>query len=54
MSMQQKQLTENELDAIYKYLSLMYENMNDQEKLLWTSILSQYDPEFDDIGDDDT
>lgn len=54
MSMQQQQLpTEKELDAIYKYLSISYDNMTDDEQKMWTLILTELDPEFDDIGEED-
>ena len=48
MSMQQRQPTEEELDAIYKYLSLSFNEMSDEEKKMWTLLLAIYDPEFDD------
>lgn len=48
MPMQQQQLTDEQLDAIYKYLSISYDDMNNEEKKMWTLLLSIYDPEFDD------
>ena len=54
MSMQQQhQPTEQELDAIYKYLSIAYESMSNEEQKMWTAILMQNDPEFDDVAQDD-
>ena len=52
MSMQQ-QLTEDQLDAIYKYLSISYDDMSDDEKMTWTILLAINDPEFDDVAEDD-
>ena len=52
MSMQQ-QPTEQELDAIYKYLSIAFDDMKEDEKLLWTSLLMEFDPEFDDDIDEE-
>jgi len=53
MSMQQQQITEEQLDAIYKYLSISFDEMNDEEKKMWTLLLAIYDPEFDDDKDED-
>jgi len=43
---QQMQLTEDQLDAIYVYLSISFDEMNEDEKKMWTALLSLYDPEF--------
>jgi hypothetical protein len=48
MSMQQQQLPEKELDAIYKYLSICYDEMTEDEKKMWVLLLSIHDPDFDD------
>ena len=53
MSMQQQQITEEQLDAIYKYLSISFDEMNDEEKKMWTLLLAIYDPEFDDDGEEE-
>ena len=46
------EITEEQLDAIYKYLAILYDDMSDEEKLMWISILEQYDPEFEDMEDE--
>jgi hypothetical protein len=51
--MQQQKITEDELDAIYKYLSISFDEMSNEERKMWTLILSICDPEFDDIDDED-
>lgn len=49
MSMQQQhQITEEQLDAIYKYLAISYDGMSDKEQKMWTLLLAMFDPEFDD------
>jgi len=48
MQQQQQILTEEQLDAIYKYLAITYDQMDDEEKKLWTAILMENDPDFDD------
>ena len=48
--MQQEKITEEQLDAIYKYLAIEYEYMSDEEQKMWTIILATHDPDFDDIG----
>lgn len=49
MSMQQQhQITEEQLDAIYKYLTISYDGMSDKEQKMWTLLLAMFDPEFDD------
>jgi hypothetical protein len=47
--MRQQQLTEEQLDAIYKYLSISYEDMSDDEQKMWTLLLAIFDSEFDDV-----
>ena len=48
MSMQQQQLTDQQLDAIYKYLAISYDEMTKDEQKMWTLLLAMHDPEFDD------
>jgi hypothetical protein len=48
------QITEKELDAIYKYLSISFDDMNEEEQKMWTLLLSLCDPEFDDDEDGET
>lgn len=40
------QPSEEELDAIYKYISMTIDEMTDQEQLFWLEILEKLDPEF--------
>jgi hypothetical protein len=49
---QQEHITEDQLDAIYKYLSLFYDEMKDEEQKMWTLLLSIHDAEFDNYDDD--
>ena len=51
MSMQQENLSETQINAIYKYLSISYDEMNEDEQKMWVLLLSLYDPEFDDIDE---
>ena len=50
--MQQKEeikyleISEDELQAIYIYLAMNYEEMTMDEKLYWTYILEKIDPEY--------
>lgn len=49
-SMQQQQtITEEQLDAIYKYLAITYDQMDDKDQKFWTALLMEHDPDFDDI-----
>ena len=41
-------LTPEEIQALYVYLSMQFENMNDQQKLLWIETMKSLDPEFED------
>jgi len=41
-------LTKEEIQALYVYLSMQFENMNDQQKLLWIETMKSLDPEFED------
>lgn len=51
--MQISEISEDQLDAIYKYLSISFENMDEEEKRMWTLILMIADPEFDDDSEDE-
>lgn len=51
-----RQLTEQELDALYLYLDMYMDDMSDEEKIFWTQLLEKIDPEFyedTDTGTDD-
>jgi len=45
-------LTKEEIQALYVYLSMQFENMNDQQKLLWIETMKSLDPEFEDYEND--
>lgn len=45
-------LTPEEIQALYVYLSMQFENMNDQQKLLWIEAMKSLDPEFEDYEKD--
>lgn len=45
-------ITDKELQAIYIYLSMQFENMSDTQKILWIETMQKLDPEFNDIEDD--
>jgi len=39
-------ITEDQLEALYIYLSLNYNNMKDDEKMAWYELMKQIDKEF--------
>jgi hypothetical protein len=46
---QQKDIvTEEEIQALYVYLSTEFDSMSDQQKLLWIEAMKTLDPEFND------
>jgi hypothetical protein len=45
-------ITEEELQALYVYLSIQFDSMNDQQKLLWIETMKSLDPEFDNYEKD--
>ena len=45
-------VTEAEIQALYVYLSMQFEKMNDQQKLLWIETMKSLDPEFEDYEKD--
>lgn len=45
-------LTKEEIQALYVYLSMQFEKMNDQQKLLWIETMKSLDPEFEDYEND--
>ena len=49
---QRENLTEEELQALYLYLEMQFENMSDQQKLLWIETMKTLDPEFNDYEED--
>lgn len=49
---QKENLTEEEIQALYIYLNMQFDNMSDQQKLLWIEAMKTLDPEFNDYEDD--
>jgi hypothetical protein len=45
-------LTKEEIQALYIYLSMQFENMSNEQKLLWIETMKSLDPEFDDYEKD--
>ena len=45
-------LTEEELQGIYMYLSMHYEQMTQEEKNTWIVLMNQFDPEFNNFEDE--
>lgn len=41
-----KELTEQELDAVYFYLSLHFDEMSEQEQDFWTELMPKLDKTF--------
>jgi len=39
-------ITEEQLEALYIYLSLNYNNMKEDEKILWYELMKKIDQEF--------
>ena len=39
-------ITEDQLEALYIYLSLNYNNMKDDEKMVWYELMKRIDKEF--------
>lgn len=42
----EKQLSEEELQAVYIYLAMHYEDMEEEEKQYWNYIMEKIDPEY--------
>jgi hypothetical protein len=40
------ELTEEQIQAIYIYLAIHYDEMQDEEKLYWNYIMEKIDPEY--------
>lgn len=40
------EITEEQLQALYVYLSLNYDNMKEDEKVVWYEIMKKIDKEF--------
>ena len=55
LSLQQEErenLTQGEIQALYIYLSMQFENMNDQQKMLWIETMKTLVPDFNNFEDD--
>lgn len=51
-NLQRGNITEEELEGIYMYLSMYYEQMTMEQKVIWNDIMKKLDPEFNNIEDD--
>lgn len=40
------EITEKHLDAIYMYIEMNFEEMTEEEKNIWLTILQKIDPNF--------
>jgi FKBP-type peptidyl-prolyl cis-trans isomerase (trigger factor) len=47
-------LTDNQIQALYMYLSMNYEEMDSDEKKAWYYIMQKIDSEFNDIDHENT
>jgi len=47
-----QQLTEEELQGLYAYLSMHFKELTGEQKLLWANMMKELDPEFDDYEED--
>jgi archaellum component FlaC len=45
---EQLEITEEQLDALYMFLSLDWESLTDDEKHYWRIIMEKIDPQFND------
>lgn len=48
---ERENLTQGEIQALYIYLSMQFENMNDEQKMLWIETMKTLDPEFEDYDE---
>jgi hypothetical protein len=48
-----RQLTEQELQGLYIYLSMQFDQMSNEQKLFWIETMKNLDPDFNKIEDDD-
>ena len=44
--MEKNEITEEQLEALYIYLSLNYDSFNDEEKKFWFELMDELDQEF--------
>ena len=50
---EKENLTEEELQGLYMYLSMNYEGMSNEEKKYWYQLMNELDPEYNNIEEDD-
>ena len=48
-----RQLTEQELQGLYIYLSMQFDQMGDEQKMFWIEAMKNLDPDFNKIEDDE-
>jgi len=48
------EINNNDIEAIYYYISLFHESMTDEELVMWDSILEKKDPEYNTYDDEET
>ena len=48
-----RQLSEQELQGLYIYLSMQFDQMSNEQKLFWIETMSHLDPDFNKIEDDE-
>lgn len=46
MEEEEIKITEEELDEIYRYIEFDYDNMTEEELLMWKTFLEKFDPNF--------
>jgi hypothetical protein len=54
LKLDNSKLTDNQIQALYMYLSMDYESMDADEKKAWYYIMQNIDKEFNDIDDENT
>jgi hypothetical protein len=47
------QLTDEELQGVYMYLSMHYEQMTQEQKNIWVVLMNELDPQFNNFEDED-
>jgi hypothetical protein len=48
-----RQLSEQELQGLYIYLSMQFDQMSNEQKLFWIETMKNLDPDFNKIEDDE-
>jgi len=43
-----QQLTEEELQGLYAYLSMHFKELTEEQKIMWANMMKELDPEFND------